>query len=271
MKNPIPEKHMWRFFTESAIHENQNVTLKDEERHLLQVLRLSHPDEIEITDGKGKIARAQILHIDRKEAICKVTEISNQQHPDISLTLYLGRSKQSALEESIGNAAQLGCSRMQIVETDKNASSLGKSNRQNLRFDRLYKIALESVRISKNPWFPTVKDKLISIEEVLDECEFRKAPLFVCDETPLHTQNKNEHMLLMRAVLREKGTANLFREICLFVGPESGFSENEKVKILTIGQQKNQKVYFVSLGNNILTVPNAVTSALTLAAAALEF
>ena len=279
--NNLPEKHIWRFFAledpglknlvAPNFVEGQSIELAEEERKLLQVLRLSKGQAVEITNGRGSVAEAQIEKIDKKQVVVTVGKVRHDEYPLYPIHLYVGRARQTALEESIESAAQLGCDQFCIVDTAKTSSTPGKANRQNLRFDRLEKIARESVRISKSAWLPKITTSVFSTDEMLSQIGLLATPLFVCDEAPLHLGDRSQHHRHLSQALSSlsvSGSLKPNQPIALLIGPESGFTEDEKRKMLEhTNSQTKDPVIFVSLGNNILTVPNAVRAATALAGA----
>ena len=83
-----------------------------------------------------------------------------------------------------------------------------------------------------------------------------KKIIIFCDESHIY-EGKIKNSIYKEIQLNYKPE---FDEICILIGPEASFSENERKFI-----QKNINCISVSLGNNILRVPNATCSALGVA------
>jgi RsmE family RNA methyltransferase len=218
------------------------------------------------------VGLATVVSSERNRVRIRVEErlFFERQFPLIEL--FIGVSKPAALEESVESAVQLGADRITFLETSKSQKFRSGSANGN---ERIQKIARESCRLSKRPWFCEVDSEVWSLERVVDS---GVTAIFVCDEAPLHDLYHTAasspgparhstlfHELSQLATAQRNGKE--LKRIALVVGPESGFTNQEKVDLQDSANAKSVPLVFVSLGDRILTVPNAVRAAVTLAAA----
>jgi 16S rRNA (uracil1498-N3)-methyltransferase len=269
MKN-LPERHTWRFFVTQAFSVGAEIELTDGEAHFAGVLRIRAGEQVELTDGVGNVALAEVVVNERHRVRVRVLECFSFARKLPLIELFIGVSKPAALEESVESAVQLGADRITFVETSKTQKFRSGSANGN---ERIQKIARESCRLSKRPWFCEVNPQIINIDHVV---ESNMAAIFVCDEAPLHDLYHSPPTSPATAL-----HASLFNEltklvsahrngqalgrVAILVGPESGFANQEKSDLQVRAAAVHVPLVFVSLGYQILTVPNAVRAAVTLA------
>ena len=274
MKN-LPERHIWRFFVTQDFAAGSELDLSDGEAHFASVLRIRAGESVELANGAGSVGLATVVSSERNRARVRVEErfFFERQFPLIDL--FVGVSKPAALEDSVESAVQLGADRITFVETSKSQKFRTGNASGN---ERIQKIARESCRLSKRPWFCDVASEVLSLERIADS---GMTAIFVCDEAPLHdlyhtaagSPGQARHSALFHELsqlaIAQRNGKNLER-IALVIGPESGFTNQEKIGLQDRARAKAVPLVFVSLGDRILTVPNAVRAAVTLSAALLR-
>lgn len=265
-----PDKHRWRFYHPEAADKGSCVCLDEEESHLIRVLRLKSGEKVEVTNGCGLLAEAVLLEVLRRQARLQIVDVCETQPSLDGTALFVGKARTSAIEEALESAAQMGVSRFVVFGSEKSR------NRQQLKKERLQKIARESARISKGVFFTEV-DCLLEkngFDALLRELEKMisiqgdqkiQTRISVCDESPLHDRLSPHVHLLNRL---HRGAALTYEAI--IIGPEGGFTEQERKAFLLWASAAQADLQFVSLGGSILTVPNAVRYAAALARAVHE-
>jgi 16S rRNA (uracil1498-N3)-methyltransferase len=242
------QKQTWTILCkEKNLNENEIICIDNEEFHYLSnVLRLKLEDKVEITNCHGEKGIGIISFINKKEAKIKIekVEINHQEKPYIHL--YLGLPKPSTLEETISSLSEMGLHELHIFRTEKCVSKAP------IKLDKLKRISDEATRISKSSF----STKIFYYENIHELFNNRKLYFEIglnlfCDESHVH-EKKIANSLLN--VFQAKFNSQEY--INLFVGPEASFSEKERDYIF-----KNLNCDPVSLGHNILRVPNAVYSA----------
>lgn len=265
-KNHLPERHRWRVFHKGAIaHVDQEMPLDPDEVNFLRVLRLSAGQEVEVTDGAGTVALAVISEMTKKEVHLRVKRIWHPPPLTSSVEVFLGRAKNSAIEESVESASQMGATHFSLFHCQKAVQ------RQSLHPERMQKISREAARISKTAYLMrmSVQDTPGLLLETLTESlvgrETERTLLLVCDESPLHSGDLASQAPSLLSVLLLARAQKATRRL-IVIGPEGGLVEQERTELISWAASRPLvELHFVGLGPYILTVPNAVRSAVAVA------
>ena len=245
------QKQLWTILVEQdEFISNTAVTLKEDELHYIaNVLRLKVGDDVEITNCRGLKCLAKIEVFTKKEAKLVILNVLTQKKTSPEIHLYLALPKPSTLEEVIASVSEMGLDEIHIFRSEKCASKAP------VKLEKLERISNEAVRISKSAF----STKVFSYETMQDVFLKRKLQLenglnLFCDESHVY-ENKVTNSLLK--ILQEK--FNPQQNINIFIGPEASFSSIERDFIFN-----HLNCCAVSLGDNILRVPNAVYSAFSI-------
>ena len=193
---------------------------ESESKHVFKSFRKKIGDLIKITNGSGYLFDAEIIEIGRK---IKVKIISYQIHEpnDLSIHIALSPLKNiSRFEWFIEKATELG-----ITEITPIISNYTEKKRVNV--ERLEKIIISSLKQSNQ----FHKPKLNNIETFSGFLKKNKDEKIIAN---LKTTNKLKKELI---------TSN---KICLIIGPEGGFSENEIIEAIKYNSKE------ISLGKSRL-------------------
>ena len=206
---------MRRFF----IDEDQNLQIQtsvelegDELHHLKNVCRLEEGERVELLDGRGKIAVANIVHLGKKAAtleVIKVDLLPPPSQPQIEIVLCVPRFQKMDL--IIQKSVELGAASIAPVVSER---SFVKDVSQDLqsKVQRWNKIALEACKQSGRPW-PL---KILPVEGLLEKMSRCEKGLFLFE---------GESAKDIRSVLTSYTTTP--ETLTVFVGPEGGFSPRE--------------------------------------------
>ncbi|WP_186647915.1 RsmE family RNA methyltransferase [Fluviispira vulneris] len=244
------QKQTWTLIQTDLSKDQNEVILKDDEHHYaFHVLRLSSGEEVEITNCKGLKAVGCIDSANKKSISIKIDKISELKKSSPEIHLWLAYPKPATLEEVVSSASELGVDHIHIFKADKSAV------KSPIKIEKMERISQESVRISKSAFAAKIScyNNLNELFQKIIDLNNKNRLILFCDESHIY-EGKIRNSIY--SVLREQFKNDL-EEICLLIGPEASFSDKERLLIHeTI--TKNS----VSLGNNILRVPNAVLSAL---------
>jgi 16S rRNA (uracil1498-N3)-methyltransferase len=239
---------LYRFFVGNEIEvgkkELRITTLKDSEllNQLIKVLRVKSGDFLTLI----RISEAppfneftyKVINAHKKEVSLNlveqkgnISEFSN----DLNLAVCIP-NKPDKLSFIIQKATELGVKTIQLLTSDFT------NLKHNLRTDRLEKIAKEAAEQSERGMVPIIITEL-TLREFLKNSDDKK--IFVAME---RTNSNNQ-------------TPPLFpdEEITILIGPEGGFSNDEKALI------ENSNAQIFSLGNRILRMETAMILSLGLA------
>lgn len=203
---------------------DKNVIINDEEQqHILKVLRMRDGDEIFVTDGKGNLAKGNLI-IEGKKASLDVQEIQSPQQ-DFSPKLHIAIAPTKMIDRIeffVEKAVEMGISEITFLQTEK-------TERKNINVEKLQKQALAASKQSLRFHFPKIND-LIKLTDFLKDISSETTFVAHCHEN-LTRQNLNE--------------ITNFQEYTFLIGPEGDFSEKEinllsekGIKAVSLGFQR---------------------------------
>lgn len=228
---------MPKFFVKSEDINDHTVTLAGENaNHIGNVLRAKTGDMITVCDGEGRDYECEITEITKKYVMAKITDIfTNDNEPDIKITLYQGLPKADKMELVIQKCIEIGVDRIVPVKTEHTVVKLdGKEDKKLLRWNKIAEAAAKQCGRGKIP----VVDRVMNFKEAVDEGSS-------LDGAVIPYEKEREHSL--KSFAKEfKG-----RSIGVFIGPEGGFSNAEIEYALDKG------VKSVTLGKRILRTETA--------------
>ena len=207
-----------------------DVKINDEEQtHIAKVMRMREGEEIYVTDGKGNLAKGNLI-FEGKRVLIETTEIkenlpnfSSQLHIAIAPTKNIDR-----IEFFLEKATEMAVSEVTLIQTEK-------TERKNLNIEKLRKQAVAASKQSLRFFFPKIND----ITKLSD---------FIKNVNPEMTFVAHCDVAFERINLSE--IPELTNPTFL-IGPEGDFSEKE-IKMLA---EKGIKA--VSLGHQRLRTETA--------------
>jgi 16S rRNA (uracil1498-N3)-methyltransferase len=232
-----------RLFVDAPLHEGQSVELeRDQSNYLGNVLRLGAGDIVLVFNGRDGEWRAQIAGRKRPNSLTVESRTRPQDRlPDLAYVF--APLKHARLDYMVQKAVEMGASSLQPVLT---------------RFTQVSRVNGERMRAN--------------VIEAAEQCGILSLAA-VADPTPLDRflASRNPQRLLVFCdeatdvadplqALRARPLAG----VDVLVGPEGGFSEEERALLL-----RQPRVLGLSLGPRILRADTAAVAALTLVQAAL--
>ncbi len=203
--------------------ENGMAFLDEEEsRHLLTVLRRKPGDAVQITDGQGLIYETELAEAGKKLAVAKILKkIPQPDERPMRLHLAIAPTKNAdRFEWFLEKAVEIGVDEITPLLCHR-------SERKNLRHDRLEKILVSAMKQSKRAVLPKLND-LSHFEKVVKNATETQKFIAWCsdDATPPH----------LKTVLKPNLAA------LILIGPEGDFTSDEVFLAKNAGFQE------VSLG-----------------------
>jgi len=214
------------------------VTLEDAPHRHVRVLRLRAGDQVELFDGKGRVAAARIQSVgDEVACIADAPALSGTRHARVVLMLAL--PKGSKLDDCVRMATELGVDEVALMDTERSIPRWDRDRAQ-ARIDRLTRIASEAAA----------------------QCERNDVPI-VHGPQPYGTWLNRVPDDARRILFGARASETLKLEgnpeqVWCAVGPEGGFSDTE----IAVFQGAGFSV--ASLGHWVLRVETAVAAALTI-------
>ena len=207
-----------------------DVKINDEEQqHIVKVLRMKEGEEIFVTDGKGNLAKGNLVFEGKKVSL-NVTEVqeyfpklTRQLHIAIAPTKNIDR-----IEFFVEKATEMGISEITILNTEK-------TERKNLNIEKLRKQSVSASKQSLRFHFPIITD-LTKFSDFIKTLDPKSTFVAHCNEN------------LERIDLKE---INPEKNITFLIGPEGDFSDKE-IQFLA-----ERRIKAVSLGNQRLRTETA--------------
>ena len=222
----IFNKKMKLFFGEII----PDVKINDEEQqHIVKVLRMKEGEEIFVTDGKGNLAKGNLV-FEGKKVNLNVTEVQ-EYFPNLSRQLHIAIAPTKnidRIEFFVEKATEMGISDITILNTEK-------TERKNLNIDKLRKQAIAASKQSLRFHFPKIND-VTKLSDFIKNVNAETTFVAHCDASFERT---------------EISTIQNLESITFLIGPEGDFSEKE----INLLSEKGIKA--VSLGNQRLRTETA--------------
>ena len=224
------------FFFVENLNDTRLVLDEDTSKHIINVLRMEKGEEILLTDGKGKKAKAAIVDDNRKKCVVEISsiEIAKQREKKIAIGISLIKNS-SRFEWFLEKATEIGVS--EIIPL-----ICARTEKEKFRFDRMQNILVSAMLQSQQCWLPLLHEPT----------EFEKAMHLSFEQKFIaHCEESNKKSLLPQY------SNNTTSQIIL-IGPEGDFSHEE------IESAIKNNFMPVSLGNTRLRTETAGMVAATL-------
>ena len=227
-----------RLYFPDKIQSDFSSHLTNEQTHYVKdVMRLKIGDKLSIFNTLGEW-KAVIESYEKNGARIKIMEKIRDVEDEKSIWLAFSPIKQNPLNFVIQKGTELGVQKFIPVLSDRTIV-------REINIERVNKIIVEASEQSNRVSVPEI-NKPISLNFFLSEFP-KNGCLIFCDI------NSNQNNL-----------KNIFEKkvdgpICILIGPEGDFSENERKMIINHNQ-----TYSISLAKNILKAETAALSAIAI-------
>lgn len=235
---PFMTRAKIRLYVDHPLGKGQSVALTREQAHyLFGVMRLSTGREVALFNGADGEWLSTVAEAGKRGGtlICKQQSLPQQNPSD--LWLLFAPVKKARTDFIVEKAVEMGVSRLCPVQTEF-------TNSERIRQDRLQAHAVEAAEQCGAVFVPPV-DGLKRLDQVLSGWPEERRILF-CDEAQTG----------QAADLRGEDQGAAW---AILVGPEGGFSNAERERLLGMPQSSA-----ISLGPRILRADTAAVAALTL-------
>ncbi|WP_314353963.1 16S rRNA (uracil(1498)-N(3))-methyltransferase [uncultured Granulicatella sp.] len=239
---------MQRYFINQVIQSvgEQISVLKDQEHHMVKVMRMNIEECCEVVDEKEQLYIAKITQLSPFELTIEEHKEQQVELP-INVTIFVGLSKGDKLETIVQKATELGVHTIVPVEMKRNMVKWTKDKSQK-KIERLQKIAQEAAEQSHRLHVPKVLD-LMSLKESVVLAKQSTKALVAFEEV---AKEGEAAVFVQTLTSLQKGDS-----IAFYFGPEGGFDLQE------IEYLNSQEVHSCALGPRILRAETAPMYALT--------
>ena len=227
-----------RLYFSDKIQSNLSSHLTKEQTHYLRdVMRLKTGDKLSIFNTQGEW-NAIIESYDKNETKIKIMEKVRDKDNEKNIWLGFSPIKQNPLNFVIQKGTELGVQRFIPILSERTVV-------REINIERINKIIVEASEQSNRISVPEI-NKPELLKDFLSQFP-KNGSLIFCDI------NSNQNNL--KNVLEK----DIEGPICILIGPEGDFSENERKMIIDLNQ-----THSISLAKNILKAETAALSAITI-------
>lgn len=209
--------------TEDRVHIDN-----EEQTHIVKVLRMRSGEEIFVTDGKGNLAKGNLVFEGKKVSL-EVQEIS-ENLPDFSRQLHIAIAPTKNIDRVeffVEKATEMGISEITLLQTEQ-------TERKNVNIEKIRKQSVAASKQSLRTHFPIIN-------------ELTKFSDFIKDINPKTTfvAHCNENLERIDLNLLSQTQRDQQQKITFLIGPEGDFSDKEiqilaekGVKAVSLGKQR---------------------------------
>lgn len=186
---------------------SDSILLSEEEsKHAIRVLRLNVGEEVQLVDGKGNRAVAEVADAHPKRCVLKINSRSAEK-PKRNFYLHIAVAPTKNIERIewfVEKATEIGIDEITLIECEH-------SERTVVKVERLEKVAVSAMKQSQQSWMPVIND-VIPIGRFLSTSNAEINLIAHCDEGA-----KNPINVLSFAD----------KKVLILIGPEGDFSPVE--------------------------------------------
>lgn len=227
-----------RLYFSDKIQSDLVAHLKQEQSHYLKgVMRLKAGDTFSVFNDQGEW-NASIQRYEKQTVKIKILEKKRDKKKEQNIWLAFTPIKQNSLNFLVQKGTELGVQKFIPILSERTIV-------KNINVERIKKIIIESAEQSNRISIPEII-KLETLNNFISNFP-KKGCLVFCD---INCDKSN-----LKNILSQKELG----PICILIGPEGDFSENERNLIISLNQ-----TYSISLAKNILRAETAAVAAVTL-------
>lgn len=241
---------MQRYFSKQTIDVNQQIQLeKDDNHHIVRVMRGKIDDEVIIVDSTNIAYKAKIETIEDNVANLRIINALENQHTElpIQVTIACGLSKNDKIDLIVQKATECGMNEFIPLALERDVVKW-KGNKISNRIERLERISKEAAEQCHRNVIPEISH-LSTIDTLQKEAGNYKHKLIAYEETA----KQGQHGQLKETLKEVQAGDNLI----IVFGSEGGLTELEVAKLKEVGYIE------CSLGPRILRAETAPIYALS--------
>lgn len=198
---------------------------EQESKHAIKALRLKIGDYVLLSDGKGKLAQAQIVDANVKNTVIQVEEIDEvlptNNHLSIALSIL---QRHDRFEWFVEKAVELGINEITPILCQR-------TEKKHINTERLQKIAISALKQSRQAYLPQINN-VETFTKFIENCKSKHRAIALCEGNRIKIKDWVQKI--------DKSS------LTVVIGPEGDFTENEYEQAL------RNNFTPISLGNNIL-------------------
>lgn len=226
------------FFEQNISGISTQVTVSEEtSKHCVQVLRMKEGNILHLTDGKGHLFKASILHPDKRATVVLIESVNSQTVTPQKIAVCLSLLKNpSRFEWFLEKATEIGVHAIQPLIS-------ARTEHTRFRMDRMEGIVKAAMLQSQQTWLPQLHEP-VSFRQLVSESVYHQKLIAHCEDETKQT-------------IRQIKSADQ-PDCQILIGPEGDFTQEEIELALKNGYLP------VSLGNTRLRAETAAVVASSL-------
>lgn len=190
-----------RFYSPTELFLHEKITLTEREHQHAKVLRIHPQEEVEIVNGKGALAKGNVLEILKDKTQIEIFSSEKKERLSPSISLILPMMRLSKLEWIFEKGTEIGADRFILYTADfSEVKELSSSKEERLHF-----LMVSAMKQSGRLYLPSLE-----IVPSLEKLKMKEGAFFYGDP-----RAKNSLLLSKEERLN------------FITGPEKGFSEKE--------------------------------------------
>ena len=197
------------YLSEYKPGDSEIVLDEDNSRHIIQVLRMQKGEQLQLTDGRGRLLTATILDDHKKKCRVRVDETVLQPARRRKVTIGMALLKNaSRYEWFLEKATEIGVTGIIPLLSDR-------TEKQHFRQDRMQNILVSALLQSQQTWLPVLYPPT-RVEEVIRQAKQEQRLIAHCLE-------EGERRSLAKLV----HSTDAMTEQLILIGPEGDFTKPE--------------------------------------------
>lgn len=228
----------------------ETILLSEEEsKHAIRVLRMSIGERVELVDGKGTRAGAEVVNDHPKRCELRIHSRSTEKtNRDYYLHIAVAPTKNiERTEWFVEKAVEIGIDEITFLDCEH-------SERGVIKLDRIEKVAVSAMKQSQQSWMPLINE-MVSFSSFVKAASADVKLIAHCEDGQKNTMP----LALSGQPSATLSLTNNKRRILVLIGPEGDFSHSE------IEAAFADQFTAVSLGETRLRTETAALYAVTAA------
>lgn len=192
------------FYHEEFSDQSTFALSEDTSKHIIQVLRMKQGEQLQLTDGKGKIVTGEITSANKKLTEVRVLTTDRCERSTANISIGISLIKNTGrFEWFLEKATEIGVSEIIPMICDR-------TEKQTFRFDRMQNIIISAMLQSRQAWLPALHEPITFKEVMKNSAQQNKYIAHCMKESKQQLNNKPiQHSTI------------------ILIGPEGDFTKDE--------------------------------------------
>lgn len=206
------------FINDLDLHLHKEVSLEGQEfHHLAHVFRAKVGDEIELVNGKGALAHAELIQISKQKALLEISSLSQEEKSSHELILYQAIPRLNRLDTILEKATELGVTQICLFPAERSERHTLNEN----QMERMRSVTIAALKQCGRLYLPS-----LSLIYPIKEWETAKDTHFLFGDLSPSAPK-------LSSVLNAQSQQNY----AFITGPEGGFTKDEEESLRAKGAQ----------------------------------